>query len=177
MLNIQYPGNTYFSIQPELIYTRKGYENHSLPAEIHDNQGNLLYSAKSGGLVKLNYLELPVMFNFKTGIIVFEIGPQLSYLVGVKNEAVVIQTLANGSVITAPDELRQYDDKKVRKIDVGIATGFRLETDNGVGMGLRFNQGFIKINNGEASTVNSHAAPAGYNQVFQLFASYLLPDL
>lgn len=174
MLNIQYPGNTYFSIQPELLYTRKGYENNSLPTQIHDNQGNLLYSRQNSGLVKLNYLELPVMFNFKSGIIVFEIGPQLSYLVGVQNDAMVIQTLANGSKISSPDASRMFTKDQVRKFDAGFATGFRLETSNGVGMGLRFNQGFLKINK---SGDSEPAVPNGYNQVFQLFASYLIPDL
>src|SRR5688572_10207217 len=175
MLNIQYPGNTWFSIQPELIYSRKGYESSSLPFTISDNQGNPIYEAERSGYVNLNYLDLPVLFNFKSGIIVFEFGPQFSYLVGYRNDAVFIQTLGDGTIITSEDGDRRFSENRLNKFDVGLATGFRLETQNGVGLGLRFNQGFIKLDNGEPRLLNAPRAPIGSNQVFQLFVSYLLP--
>lgn len=176
MLNIQYPGNNWFSIQPELLYSRKGYENYSLAAEVRDGNNTLFYKAQEGGLVRLNYLDLPVMLNFKTGIIIFEIGPQVSFLVGTRNDAIVEQTFADGTEITRPSNFRRFDEDRVRKLDLGFATGLRLETGNGVGLGIRFNQGFIKLDNGEAAILTVPRAPNGTNQYFQLFASYLIPE-
>ena len=175
MVNIHYPGTDWFSIQPEIIYSSKGYENYSLSADVVDNKGNVLYSEQRGGFVRFNYIDIPVMFNFKSGIIVFEIGPQLSILASYRNDAVIRQTFADGTVITVNDDLRRFDKDRLRSLDIGLATGFRLETSNGVGLGLRFNQGFIKLDNGEAATLTEPLAPNGRNQVFQLFVSYLLP--
>jgi hypothetical protein len=170
MVNIQYPGNTYFSIQPELIYTRKGYENYSLPFEIRDKNNNLLYTAQEGGLVRLNYLELPVMLNFKTGIIIFELGPQFSFLVGVRDESLLQQTFVNGTITTTP--LNHFERAGTAKADVGLATGLRLQTENGVSLGVRFSQGFVNL----PSNTNARHAPPGFNQVFQVFAGYLWPQ-
>lgn len=176
MLNIQYPGTKWFSIQPEIIYSSKGYENYSLPFEIPDNKGNVLYSAQRGGFVRFNYIEIPLMFNFRSGIIVFDIGPQLSYLVSYRNDAVVRQTFSDGTIITANDDARRFDKSRLRNFDLGLATGFRLETSNGVALGLRFNQGFIKLDNDEGASPLVPRAPDSRNQVFQLFVSYLIPE-
>ncbi len=176
MTNIQYPGNTYFSIQPEILYSRKGYENTGPETELKDNQGNLLLTEQSAGLVGLHYIDVPVMFNFKSGIIIFEIGPQVSVLTGVQNEAIIRQTYPDGTIQTRNDDFRRFDKDRVRKLDVGFATGFRLETHNGVGLGIRFNQGFIQLDNGKAASLMTPRAPEARNQVFQLFVSYLLPE-
>jgi hypothetical protein len=176
MVNIQNSTNKVFSIQPELLYSRKGYENNSLPVEIRNSNNNLLYSQQEGGLVRLNYLDLPVIFNFKVGIIVFEVGPQVSYLVGMENEATIKHTFPDGSELTLPSSGR-YEKEEVKKFDAGIATGFRLETANGVGFGLRFNQGFIKLPKDDTiPKPGSPFVPSGFNQSFQLFASYLIPE-
>ncbi|HSI90205.1 MAG TPA: porin family protein, partial [Adhaeribacter sp.] len=131
----------FFAIQPEIIYSRKGYENTGQLVEIRDNQENLLYSAQNGGLVRLNYIDLPVMFTFKSSIIIFEIGPQVSMLVGVRDDSFVQQTFPDGTVVNTP--LTRFSRRAVRKIDLGLATGFRLQTENGASMGIRFNQGFL----------------------------------
>jgi hypothetical protein len=168
MVNIKPIANTYFSVQPELIYSRKGYENYSSPFEFTD-QGNKL-TAREGGLVWLNYLDLPIMLNFKTGFLIFEIGPQFSYLVGARDESLTRYTF-NDTEVTVPND--RFDKSGVNKFDVGIATGLRLESSNGVALGLRFNQGFIKLQN---SVTDIPLAPNGCNQYFQLFASYLIPE-
>src|SRR5688572_10406349 len=53
MVNMQSASNQYFSVQPELIYSRKGYENHSSPFEF-TTQGTTV-TAQEGGLVYRNY--------------------------------------------------------------------------------------------------------------------------
>ena len=170
MVNIQYPGNTWFSIQPELIYTRKGYENYSLLSDIRDKNNNLLYTRQEGGLVRLNYLELPVMLNFKLGIIIFEAGPQFSFLVGVRDESFLRQTFVNGTETTIP--LNHFERAGTSKADVGLSAGLRLQTENGVSLGVRFSQGFVKL---PSNTTDRHAPP-GFNQVFQVYAAYLWPQ-
>ncbi|KAA9324976.1 porin family protein [Adhaeribacter soli] len=176
MVNIQYPGNTWFSVQPELIYSRKGYTNYSPKQEVRDASNNLLYTALEGGLVRLNYLDLPIMLNFKTGVVIWELGPQISYLVGYRNDAMIEQTAPDGTKTTLSSEFRRFSEDRLRKFDVGLATGFRLETQNGVALGLRFNQGFLKLDNGEAAILTVPRAPNGVNQHFQVFASYLIPE-
>jgi hypothetical protein len=171
MVNIQYPGNTWFSIQPEIIYSRKGYENFSNKFEGIDPQTNQSFTAQQGGLVHLNYLDVPVILAFRTGILVFELGPQFSYLLNYTNNALVEYTYSDGTSATV--KLSGFSNQGIRKFDAGLVTGFRLETANGAGLGLRFNQGLIKLAPGKTDMV---LAPSGCNQVFQLYASYLLPE-
>lgn len=168
MVNIKPIANNYFSVQPELIYSRKGYENYSLPFE-STSQGTTI-TAQKGGLVYLNYLDLPIMLNFKTGLIIFEIGPQFSYLVDFRDESFTRFTTKNGEESFV---YTHFPKQGINKFDAGIATGFRLESSNGVALGLRFNQGFIKL---QKSVTDMPVAPNGCNQYFQLFASYLIPE-
>jgi hypothetical protein len=168
MVNIKPTDNTYFSVQPELIYSRKGYESYSLPFE-STSQGTTI-TAQKGGLVYLNYLDLPVMLNFKTGIIIFEIGPQFSYLVDVRDKS---YTRFRSSTGEETFSHAHFSKQGINKFDAGIATGFRLESSNGVALGLRFNQGFLKL---QKSVTDIPVAPNGCNQYFQLFASYLIPE-
>jgi len=178
MVNIQYPGNDWFSVQPELIYTRKGYENFSDKTEVKDQSNNLLYTEQQAGLIGLNYLELPVMFNFRTGILVFEAGPQVSYLVGFKNDAVTNQMSADGSETNTPSQFRRYSEDRLNKFDYGFATGLRLEAENGAALGVRYSQGFRKIakNDKEILLPTEPFIPNAKNQVFQLYVSYLIPE-
>lgn len=173
-VNIRHRESQVFSVQPELIYSRKGYQNTGKPVEVRNAVNNLVYTEQEGGPVALHYLDLPVMLNFRKGIVVFEIGPQLSYLVAMENEATVTRTFSDGSVLVLPSP-RRFDKEQVHKTDIGIGTGLRLETPNGIGFGLRFNQGFIKLSNSENPAANRAPAPEGRNQCFQLFASYLIP--
>ncbi|MBK0403407.1 PorT family protein [Adhaeribacter sp. BT258] len=176
MVNIQYPGNTWFSIQPELLYTRKGYENFSDPVEIRDSQQNLLYSEQQGGLVRLNYLELPVMFNFRLGLLFLDAGPQLSYLVGYRNEAFITQTFPDGSETSQDSPVRQYSKDRLRTFDFGLAGGLRLQTLNGAALGIRYSQGFRKLDDADSLEPGVPAAPTARNHVFQVYVSYLLPE-
>ena len=175
MVNIQYPGNDWFSLQPELQYTRKGYEQLGTAFNITNSQGNVLYTEKHNALVRFNYLELPFMFNFRTGILVFEAGPTLSYLVGADSDAFITQTLPDGTEtsIELPDPGNERD--KLSKFDYGAAAGLRLETENGAALGLRFSQNFRKVyDHNDPAIVNPYTNAR--NQVFQLYISYLIPE-
>ncbi|MFC5271155.1 porin family protein [Adhaeribacter terreus] len=176
MVNIQYPGNTWFSIQPELLYTRKGYENFSDPVEIRDGQQNLLYTEQQGGIVRLNYLELPIMLNFKLGLLIFEAGPQLSYLVGYHNDAFITQTFPDGSDSSTDSPIRQYSQDRLHNFDFGLAGGLRLEGSNGAALGIRYSQGFRKLDDADTLAPGVPAAPNARNQVLQLYVSYLIPE-
>ncbi|MDX5436404.1 MAG: PorT family protein, partial [Pontibacter sp.] len=71
----------FFSIQPELLYSRKGFTNND---EEYTNL--LLQKRRREGRVNYNYLDLPVLAHFNTGPMYFEFGPQLGYLLSVNNE-------------------------------------------------------------------------------------------
>ena len=177
MVNMQYPGNDWFSVQPELLFTRKGYERTDQAFNVTDSQGNILYTQKQNALVRFNYLELPFMFNFRTGILVFEAGPQIAYLVGSGSDVFITQTFPDGTETSTEIPSSGNSREGLQKFDFGVASGLRLETSNGAALGIRYSRNFRKIYNGSAidlGIVDPYANAR--NQVFQLYVSCLIPE-
>ncbi|MBC5993530.1 PorT family protein [Pontibacter sp. SD6] len=125
-------------LQPELIYSQKGYS-----FEIaRNNKGvfgdTILYHEKN----KINYLDLPILAKVGTKGLYFEAGPQFSFLLdGKRTETRTTST--NGS--TQEHEHARDLFSVVEKVDIGFAGGFGYQTETGLGLGFRFNQSFKEV--------------------------------
>lgn len=73
--------SNWFSIQPELLYQRKGFKT---TGETQINFTNRADSLVSGKTTKLSYLSLPVLLVFNVfDKVAIQVGPQISYLLNI----------------------------------------------------------------------------------------------
>lgn len=132
-LNVPVVGN-FFSIQPELLYSNKGFKNsdeeYTLP-----NQTTPLYRRE--GRVNYNYLDLPVLAKVKAGPLYFEAGPQASYLLSVNDKTSVY---ADNELVSSTTTVIDRDN--MRKFELGYAAGVGLTTGKRFSIGVRYNGSF-----------------------------------
>lgn len=122
-----FPVGDILSIQPEVLYSRKG-------AELTYND-DLISSTTQ---FKLNYIEVPVLFKVNiTENLNVHAGPYFAYLVDaqVKNET---------EGIIDSEDTDDYDNDDFNKFDVGISGGIGLELSS-FEIGARYNYGFSTI--------------------------------
>ncbi|TPE45144.1 porin family protein [Pontibacter mangrovi] len=126
--NIPVVGN-FFSIQPELLYSNKGFKyedtEFTVPVtnDVFRREGNMNY----------NYLELPVLARIKAGPIYFEAGPQASYLLSVNNN--IKEYLNNERQNSATTEIDKSD---MKDFEFGYAAGVGI-TSGMLSIGVRYN--------------------------------------
>lgn len=121
----------FFSIQPELLYSVKGFKN-------SDEEFTLLgQTRRREGKVNYNYLDLPVLAKIKAGPLYFEAGPQASYLLSVNNET---KTYVNGTLQSSTRDEKSKEG--LAEFEMGYAAGIGLAAGNGISLGVRYNGSF-----------------------------------
>jgi hypothetical protein len=142
------PFSDIFSIQPELLYSMKGYKYTGT-----DPYSAVTYTFKQ----TLHYIDVPVLARINAGGLFFEAGPQVGYLVA-----------ANSSIDDGRVPTRSYSGRdNLRKVDFGYAAGLGYQLPNGPGIGLRYNGGFKNV-------MNTYESAGARNSAFQLYLSYRL---
>ncbi|QIX62095.1 PorT family protein [Hymenobacter sp. BT18] len=133
-----------FTVAPELSFSRKGYRmtNTSLTTtglEAGESQRVLLMKRR------LNYLELPLAFRVNTnGGLYFELGPQVSYLIGSQTETETTRTFADGREATTTNSTAS-STSDVQAFDFGAIGGMGFQHRSGLTMGLRYSRGFKTV--------------------------------
>lgn len=131
----------FFSIQPELIYSQKGFKNSEEEFSI------LGQDYKRTGKVNYNYLDLPVLAKISAGPIYFEGGPQASYLVNVNNAT---KEYLNGDLKSSTTTERNKEG--MQEFELGYVAGLGFATNSGISVGVRYNgsfNDFVKDNSTE----------------------------
>lgn len=123
----------FWLLQPELLYSQKGSKITYLNGTYTD---------------RLHYLDLPVLAKINAGGIFFEMGPQVSYLVAVRNEG------PTGTLT---------DPKGSNRVLAGGVAGIGYQLPMGLGMEVRYTHDLVRL---------TRQGPR--NTVFQAQASYLL---
>ncbi|WP_439880435.1 porin family protein [Pontibacter sp. MBLB2868] len=118
----------FFSIQPELLYSNKGFKN------ADEEFTTPLGTYKRTGNVNYNYLDLPILAKIKAGPLYFEAGPQASYLLSVNNAT---KEYFNGNLQSSTTTERDKDGLK--EFELGYAAGVGLMSRSGISLGLRYN--------------------------------------
>ncbi len=107
-----------FAIQPELLYSGQG-------------------ANFSGGNIKLNYINVPVLAQYMFGVgLRLETGPQFGFLVGAKSGDVDVKDSFNG-------------------FDFSWAFGVGYVTPSGFGVDARYNLGLTDISEDNTNVKNS----------------------
>jgi Outer membrane protein beta-barrel domain len=115
------------SIQPELLYSQKGYnylnEETVIGGLEHENKAKRNYS----------YVDLPVLLKVKARGFFVEAGPQIGYLAG-------IQDKKEKSVNNIEDKDVQWLPKDGQpEWEAGYVAGLGFQANNGLSLGLRYN--------------------------------------
>lgn len=123
----------FISLQPELLYSRKGFKT---SGEEYTNL--LLQKRRREGSVNYNYLDLPILANINAGPVYFELGPQLSYLLSVNNETEVYD--GSGNLIASSRDEKSKEG--LSDFEIGYVAGLGFRASNGISLGLRYNGAF-----------------------------------
>ncbi|WP_461491415.1 porin family protein, partial [Pontibacter sp. HJ8] len=123
----------FVSIQPEVLYSRKGFKNSG-----EEYTTVLLQQRRREGSVTYDYLDVPVLANIKAGPVYFELGPQLGYLLSVNNKTEIYD--GNGTQISSTTE--EKSKSGLSEFEVGYAAGVGFAASNGISLGLRYNGAF-----------------------------------
>lgn len=160
MLNVGLLDDGFLSLQPEVLYSQKGYEY---------NNNQAFGTFRREGDVTYNYIDVPVLLKVKAGNLFFEAGPQYSYLLKVKDEST--RTL-NGVLVART--AAEKDLSNVNRNEFGYVAGLGVQSNSGVLLGVRYNGALTDFakndsyNNGELTNAR--------NQVFQVSLGYLIPN-
>ncbi|GGF05703.1 porin family protein [Hymenobacter cavernae] len=158
MLNVPLLADNFLSLQPELLYSQKGFKN----------DGSALFgSYRYEGKANYNYLDLPVLAKIKAGPIFFEAGPQLSYLLNRKDET---RRFFNGSQIDYTATEQDLDN--VNRFEIGYAAGVGVQVLGAI-LDVRYNGSFTDFTkNGYQGDDLRNAR----NSVFQASLGFLFPS-
>ncbi|GGF05714.1 porin family protein [Hymenobacter cavernae] len=177
-LSIPLSSDGFFSLAPELLYNRKGYEISStqktgLPANVS--------KIESEQQRVLHYIDLPILAKINAGGLFFELGPQVSYLFGsrVKNQTTTKYT--NGDKDKTEDRSEFVDylggirkekyKGDLSNVDISGVAGVGYMTDGGFSVGLRYARGFNSL----IDSKDTDNEPKAFNNAFTLQVGYLIP--
>jgi hypothetical protein len=161
LLNIGLVDGDFFSIQPEVLYSQKGFR-------YADQQFSLLgNNYRNTGNVRYDYLDVPLLFKIKTQGVFFEVGPQYSYLMNISTDRV--QTLNGSTIGTAGSGTSNLDN--VNRNELGYVGGIGFQSDQGFLIGVRYNGAFTDFSKDGYSNNEFRNAR---NSAFQGYIGFVL---
>ena len=146
------------SIQPEVLYSQKGFK-------YADQQfGNV----RNTGSVRYNYIDVPVLVRVRAAGIFFEVGPQYSYLMNVSTD----RTQTIGSTVVGNIGSGTTNLDNVQRNELGYVGGLGYQASNGVMLGVRYSGAFTDFakNNNYSNNDFRNAR----NSTFQAYVGVLL---
>ncbi|PRY07874.1 outer membrane protein with beta-barrel domain [Pontibacter ummariensis] len=154
----------FFSVQPELLYSSKGFKNadeeYTLP-----NQVGTVYRRE--GKMNYNYIDLPILAKITAGPIYFEAGPQASYLLSVNDET---RVYANDNLLTT--SRTEIDKDNLKSFELGYAAGVGFTTGERFNIGVRYNGSFNDfVDDTPDNYFNEEDIRNARNSVFMLTAA------
>lgn len=177
--NVPLSDDGFFSLAPEILYNRKGYEIQTqqktgLPANVakfEQQQQRVLH-----------YLDVPILARINAGGLFFELGPQVSYLFGSKNKSQTTTKYTDGTKdkVESNGDFLDYtgisrDDaykSDLAQFDISGVAGIGYQIPNaGVSVNLRYARGFNSL----LDSKDTDNEPKAFNNAFTLQLGYLLP--
>ena len=163
--NIGLSSDNFFSLQPELLFSQKGYQYKDVEYSSL-NPLTLGQKVKSTGERSFNYLDLPVLLKVNAGGLYFEGGPQLSYLLSIRDN-----TETKYSDGTTYDNWQEIDKDDLAELEIGYAAGLGFQAANGLSLGLRYNGSLSDL---AKSDPNNDELVNARHSAFQLQLGFLI---
>lgn len=153
--------NDFISIQPEVLYSQKGFKYADQSYTVLGN------TYRNTGSVRYDYLDVPLLVRLKVSGVFFEVGPQYSYLMNISTDRT--QTY-NGSVVgNAGSGTSNLDN--VNRNELGYVGGLGFQSSQGFLLGVRYNGAFTDFaKDGYSNNEFKNAR----NSVFQAYVGFLL---
>ena len=169
MLNVPLLAEDLLSIQPEILYSQKGFENK--PTEF----SSVLGKQKREGNVNYNYIDVPLLLKFKALGFVAEAGPQYSYLLSSNNETKTTTTPTVGSP-TVSETKDKNDVSGLNRNELGYLAGVGYEATNGLSLNLRYTGAFSDFVKSDNNAYFNGDLKNARHSAFQLSLGYLIPS-
>lgn len=151
---VNFPVTDLFSIQPEILYSRKGSEL---------TYDNVFASGKAK--FNLNYIEVPVLLKINvTDNFNIHAGPYFAYLIDSK-----ITNDSDGAF----DFETNFDNDDFNKFDAGIAAGIGFDFDS-FGIGARYNYGLSTIGKERTVAGETYTVPDSKNSTISVYVAVKL---
>ena len=160
-----------FSVQPEVLYSQKGFENK--PTEFTTILGA---KQKREGSVSYNYLDVPVLLKINAGGFIAEAGPQYSYLLSSSNQTKTTTTPALGGAPTTAEARDKNDVSGLNRNELGYVAGVGYQASNGVSLNLRYTGAFSDFVKSDNDTYFNGDLKNARHSAFQLSLGYLIPS-
>ncbi|GAC1380863.1 MAG: porin family protein [Hymenobacter sp.] len=171
MINVPVTSDGFFSVQPEVLYSQKGFENK--PTE-YTGLGN--YKQKREGQVNFNYLDVPVLLKINAGGFIAEAGPQYSYLISANDQTRTTTTPTLGGSPTTTDSQNKRDVSGLNRNELGYVAGVGYQATNGLSLNLRYNGAFSDFVKSDNSTYFNGDLKNARHSAFQLSLGYLISN-
>ena len=159
----------FFSVQPEILYSQKGFENK--PTEFTNILGG---KQKREGNVNYNYLDVPVLLKINAGGFIAEAGPQYSYLLSSSNETKTTTTPALGGTPTTVEARDKNDVSGLNRNELGYVAGVGYQADNGLSLSLRYTGAFSDFVKSDDNSYFNGDLKNARHSAFQLSLGYLI---
>ncbi|RYU83808.1 porin family protein [Hymenobacter persicinus] len=171
MLNADITGDGFFSVQPEVLFSQKGFQNKTTEYK------NIFGTTQSReGKVNYNYLDVPVLLKINASGFVFEAGPQYSYLLNVKDETTVTTTSGlTGNTRTSTSH-SEKDLSQLNRNELGYVAGVGYQAENGVSLNLRYTGAFSDFVKSDNGTYFDGDLKNARNAAVQLSLGFLIPN-
>ena len=171
LLNVPVTSDGFFSVQPEVLYSQKGFENK--PTEY---TGVLGGKQKREGSVNYNYLDVPLLLKINAGGFIAEAGPQYSYLLTANDQTRTTTTPPLGGSPTTTESQNKTDVSGLNRNELGYLAGVGYQATNGLSLNLRYNGAFSDFVKSDNSTYFNGDLKNARHSAFQLSLGYLIPS-
>jgi len=171
ILNVPVTSDGFFSVQPEVLYSQKGFENKSTEYSILGLPGTM---QKREGSVNYNYLDVPVLLKVRASGLVFEAGPQYSYLLSANNKTQTTTIPAFGGSPTTTESQSKTDVSGLNRNELGYLAGVGYEASNGLSLNLRYTGAFSDFVKSDNNAYFNGDLKNARHSAFQLSLGYLI---
>ncbi|WP_181307794.1 porin family protein [Rufibacter sp. XAAS-G3-1] len=161
--NFDLSGDGFLSLQPELLYSQRGYQYKDDQYTIGSGANAINY--RSEGSVHFNYLDLPILLRINAGGLFFEGGPQASYLLSIKDKS---ETFIGDSRTATSNEIEKDD---LSEFEIGYVAGLGYQLENGLSLGLRYNGSINSLAKEDSDDLTN-----ARHSTFQLTLGFLFPS-
>jgi len=181
-LSFQLPlsSDGFWTLAPEVLVDRKGFKRSYTVSDraTLTSQGYATNVDKfqSEGKRILTYIDVPIPVRINTASggsgLYFELGPQVGYMARSSQDFTETTKYNNGDKDKVSNPAGDYKED-LSSFDIGGLAGIGYQTEGGLSLGVRYNQGFKTLF--DTKDVSAKNEPKAFNRTFMVQVGYLLP--